>query len=227
MLDAAAIVAAPDRSEADRALDEGRKPEALLRFLGVAPGMRVAELMAGGGYTAELLARAVGAEGKVFGVNSPWVLNRFAEKPWSERLAKPVMANVVRVDREFGDPLPPEATDLDLVLAVLVYHDFVWMKTDRTALNAAIFRALKPGGRYVIIDHSAREGQGVSDVQTLHRIEEGVVRTELEAAGFVLEATDDFLRNPNDTRDWNASPSAAAERRGQSDRFALKFRKPD
>ena len=222
----AAMVAASDRSDADRALDEGREPARMLEFYGIAPGMKVAEIAAGAGYTAELLARAVGPTGVVYGVNNRWVLERFAEAPWSDRLKKPVMKPVVRVDREFDDPLPPEAKDLDAVFDVLFYHDTVWMKTDRAKMNAAIFKALKPGGIYAVIDHSAREGAGLADVQTLHRIEESVVRKEIEAAGFELAAEADFLRNPKDPRDWNASPTAAGAKRGTSDRFVLKFVKP-
>ena len=222
----AEIVGALDRSDADRALDEGREPARMLEFYGIAPGMKVAEIAAGMGYTAELLARAVGPKGVVYGVNNRWVLERFAEAPWSERLKKPVMKPVVRVDREFDDPLPPEAKDLDAVFDVLFYHDTVWMKTDRAKMNAAIFKALKPGGVYAVIDHSARKGAGLADVQTLHRIEESVVRKEIEAAGFELAAEADFLRNADDTRDWNASPIAAGAKRGTSDRFVLKFVKP-
>ena len=136
------------------------------------------------------------------------------------------MRNVVRVDRDFDDPLPPDARDLDVVLLILFYHDTVWMKADRARMNAAIHRALKPGGVYGIIDHSAKPGTGVADVETLHRIDEKVVRDEITAAGFRLEAEASFLRNPADTRDWNDSPRAAAERRGTSDRFVLKFVKP-
>ena len=220
------LVAAPDRSEADRALDPGRHPAELLAFFEIAPGMRVAELGAGGGYTTELLARAVGPRGAVFAQNSKLILERFAEKPFSERLAKPVMANVVRVDREFDDPLPPEAHDLDAVFLVLFYHDTVWMKTDREKMNRAVWHALKPGGAYAVVDHSARKGGGLDDVQTLHRIEQSAVEKEIEAAGFALAAQADFLRNPEDARDWNDSPSAAKERRGTSDRFVLKFVKP-
>src|SRR5690606_7857365 len=124
---------------------------------------------------------------------------------------KPVMRPVVRVDREFDAPLPPEATDLDAVVNVLLYHDTVWMKTDRTRMNRAIFAALRPGGTYVVIDHSGRPGSGLTEVETLHRIEENVVRQEIEDAGFTLVAEADFLRNPADTRDWNASPRKAGE----------------
>ena len=221
-----AVVAAPDRSDADRALDAGRHPAEMLAFFKIGPGMRVAELGAGGGYTTELLARSVGPSGVVYGQNNKFILERFAEQPWSERLGKPVMKNVVRVDREFDDPLPPEAHDLDAVFIVLFYHDTVWMKTDRAKMDRAVFQALKPGGVYAVIDHSARSGTGLADVETLHRIDEQTLRKEIEAAGFKLVAEADFLRNPSDARDWNDSPRAAAERRGTSDRFVLEFVKP-
>ena len=157
----------------------------------------------------------------MYGQNPKFVLERFAEKPWSERLAKPVNAQVVRVDREFDDPLPPEAVNLDAVLIVLFYHDTVWLETDRARMNAAIFAALKKGGVYGVIDHSARAGTGTNDTKTLHRIEESVVTREIERAGFVLDAAADFMRNPADPRDWNASPTAAGEKRGTADRFVL------
>jgi predicted methyltransferase len=221
-----AAVDAPERSADDRKLDGGRKPRELLAFAGISPGQRVAELGAGGGYTTELLARVVGANGKVYAQNNKLILERFAEKPLSERLSRPGLENVVRVDREFDDPLPPEATALDAVLCVLFYHDTVWMNVKRDAMNLAVYRALKPGGAYVIVDHSARRGAGLADVQTLHRIEQSVVESEVEQAGFHLAKSADFLRNPDDPRDWNASPKAAGERRGTSDRFVLVFEKP-
>jgi len=222
---ALAIVNAPDRIESDRTLDPGRRPAELLTFLGVAPGMRVAELVAGAGYTAELLARAVTPNGVVYAENPKFILER-TQGPWSERLARPSAKAIVRVDRELEDPLPPDAKDLDLVVVNLVYHDTVWLGVDRDKMNAAVFGALRKGGRYAIIDHSARRGTGFADVKTLHRVDEFAVRDEVERAGFVLQAESDFLRNPFDTRDWNDSPAVAAERRGTSDRFALLFVKP-
>jgi len=224
--DYSAIVSAPDRTADDRALDAGRKPAELLAFAGVKPGMRVAELGAGGGYTTELLARAVGPKGTVYGQNNRLILDRFAEKPWSARLTRPATGNVVRVDREFDDPLPADARNLDAVVIILFYHDLVWMGTDRAHMNREIFDHLRPGGLYIVVDHSGRPGTGSSEAQTLHRIEEQVVREEIERAGFKLLRTADFLRNPSDPRDWNDSPRAAGERRGTSDRFVLAFVKP-
>lgn len=221
----AALVAATDRTEADRALDAGRHPAATLAFLQIRPGMKVAELGAGGGYTTELLARAVGPAGVVYAQNSAGLLG-FVGDAWKARLARPVNANVVRVDREFDAPLPPEAAGLDLVVMNALYHDTVWMKVDRAAMNRAVLAALKPGGAFVVIDSSARPGTGAADAQTLHRVDEALVKEEVGAAGFKLAGEGDFLRNKEDTRDWNTSPRAAAERRGTGDRFALRFVKP-
>jgi predicted methyltransferase len=101
------------------------------------------------------------------------------------------------------------------------------MRVDRDRMNRRVFEALPPGGVYAIVDHSGRSGTGTSEAQTLHRIEESVVRTEVTRAGFRLDATSDVLRNPADPHDWNASPRAAGELRGTSDRFVLRFLKPD
>ncbi|MEZ4365032.1 MAG: SAM-dependent methyltransferase [Kofleriaceae bacterium] len=228
----AAVAAAPidlaaaDRLDEDRALDAGRHPLEMLAFFQIAPGQRVADLFAGGGYTTELLARTVGPTGTVYSQNNAWVVEKFAQAPWTARLARPLPAKVVRVEREFDAPLPDDARDLDAVIFVLAYHDTVWMETDRAAMNRAIFAALRPGGIYGIIDHSAAPGRGLEDVKTLHRIERATLVDEVIAAGFTLDGEADFLANPDDARDWNDAPSAAAERRGTSDRFVLRFVRP-
>lgn len=222
------ILEDPARPADERALDPGRRPAELLQFLNLKPGMRVADIGAGFGYSSFLLARAVGPSGRVYAQNPRFVRDRFAEPSWTERLATPAFANVTRVDREFDDPLPPDARDLDLVLNFIFYHDTFWMNTDRARMNRAIFAALKPGGAYVIVDHSTRPGRGGSEAWTLHRVDEALVRADLEAAGFRLESAAEFLRNPSDPRDWNAAPFATrgTPRRGTADRFILKFVKP-
>jgi len=223
------LVAAPDRSAKDRSLDAGRHPAEMLDFLGVRPGMRIADLGAGPGYTTELLARAVGPRGTVYMHNDPTWLESLADA-LRERSSHAVMAspNVIRDDRPFEDPLPAEARNLDAVVMNLIYYDVVATKTDRAAMNRHIFDALRPGGAYLLVDSSAPEGSGVSMIGTLHRIDEAVVKDEVIRAGFRLQAEGAFLRNPADRRDWNASPQAAEEagRRGTSDRFALRFVKP-
>ncbi|HEX9577875.1 MAG TPA: M1 family aminopeptidase, partial [Myxococcales bacterium] len=222
-----AVVDAPDRSESDRKLDPGRHPAEMLEFLDLKPGMKVADLGAGGGYTTELIARAVGPTGVVYMQNLPEFAQTFLKDALAERLTHPAMKNAVRVDRDAEDPLPPEAKNLDAVVMNVFYHDIANTKTDRVRMNRNIFNALQPGGAYVVVDSSTPAGSGVSATSTLHRIDEQVVRDEVQKAGFKLAAEGNFLRNPQDTRDWNSSPRAAAERRGTSDRFALKFVRPE
>ena len=223
---ASAIVAAPDRTPEDRKKDPNRHPAEFLVFLGIAPGMHVADISATTGYTTELLARAVGPTGTVYGQNDPMILKRFAEKPWAERLARPADKNVVRSDRAFDAPLPPEAKNLDLVTLVLFYHDTVWLKANRDAMNRAIFAALKPGGAYVVVDSSAKAGRGIEDAETLHRIEQTTLETEVKSAGFTLVGQSDILRHPEDTRDWSSSPGGHDARVGTEDCFVVKFQKP-
>jgi predicted methyltransferase len=219
-------IAATDRSDDDRKLDAGRKPGEVLAFFGIAPGQKVGELFSGGGYTTELVARTVGETGQVYGQNTKEILDKFARKPWSERLAKPVMKHVTPLERPLDDPFGPEVKSLDAVICVLNYHDTVAMKVDRAKMNAAVFAALAPGGVYGIVDHRAADGSGTRDSETLHRIDEALVKQEVLAAGFQLAGESNVLQNPDDKRDWNSSPRQAGERRGTSDRFVLKFTKP-
>src|SRR5205814_9281268 len=109
--------------------------------------------------------------------------------------ALPILKNVVRADVPFGDALPPEAKNLDLVVINVIYHDVANMPVDRVRMNRVIFNALQPGGAYVVIDSSAKDGSGLADTATLHRIDEKVVREEVEDAGFKLAAESKFLRN--------------------------------
>jgi predicted methyltransferase len=221
-----AAVTAPDRDDKDRAIDAGRKPAEVLAFFKIEPGQKIGELFAGPGYTTEIIARVVGDSGKVYAQNTTDILERFARKPLGDRLAKPANKNVVMVEQPAETPFPPDAKNLDAVVCVLNYHDFVWLKADRAKMNKAVFAALKPGGYYDIVDHSAAKGSGLRDVETLHRIDEDAVKKEILAAGFKLDGESDVLRNPEDARDWNDSPRAAAEKRGTSDRFVLRFVKP-
>ena len=222
---AAQIVANPDRTEHDRKLDAGRKPIETLTFFALSPGMHVADLGAGGGYTTELIARAVGPSGVIVAQDTPnWGVAEL-EKIWKARLARPGLSNTTHVMRQWDDPLPPEANALDEVTFVCAYHDVVAEKSDPNKLDRAVFAALKSGGTFTIIDNSAKDGSGVADCEKLHRIDEKVVRDDVLRAGFKLAGEADFLRNTGDTRDWNADPGADPRTHTQ-DRFVVKFVKP-
>jgi predicted methyltransferase len=211
----AAVIASPVRTDQDRRMDGARNPAAFLPFTGVAPGMRVLDVSTGGGYTSQLLALAVGPEGRLF-AQSPnpgaTVKQRLSDRP---------QANFVLVARPFEDPVPPEAPPLDLVTLVLNYHDISYLPVDRAKMNQRLFAALKPGGRLVIVDHAARAGTGIADGKSLHRIDEAFVREEVMRAGFVLDAEGAFLRNPADQRDKSSGDSPVG-----TDKFALRFVKP-
>jgi len=221
----AQAVNSPDRPAADKQLDAGRHPDRILAFFGIAPGMKVADLWAGPGYTTELLARTVGPTGKVYSQNGPFPpAFKKGEEAWKARLKEPGMSNVVELQRPFDQPddilpIPPES--LDAVIIVMNYHDMVGRGYDRARINAAVFKALKPGGVYGVIDNSAAPGSGARDVSTLHRIDEAFETNEIKQAGFRLAAVSAVLRNPKDDRTW-----FIMKHRGQQDRFVLKFIKP-
>ena len=219
--DYAAIVAAPDRSEGDRQIDVRRQPAKLLAFAGVRTGMKVLDMQAGAGYSTELLARTVGPSGVVYAQDSAAIIERLVKDRFDIRAQKPAMKNVVRAVRNFDDPIPPDVSGLDLITFFFAYHDITYMEVNRAAMNARMFAALKPGGFLVITDHSARPGDGITVARTLHRIEESVLRREIEAAGFKLAAEADFLRNPEDPRD-----AAVFRAKIPTDEFVLKYQKP-
>ena len=214
-VDYAAIIAAPDRSDADRQTDQRRDPVKLLAFTGVVTGMKVLDMGAGGGYSTELMARAVGPTGKVYGQDDK-VRERF-----EARAKTPAMANVTYLIRPYDDPVPADLRDLDLITFFFAYHDVTYMNVDRAQMNRKLLAALKPGGVLILADHSAKPGEGISVANTFHRIEESVVRNELAAAGFKLVAEGNFLRHPEDPRD-----AAVFRPKVPVDEFVLRFEKP-
>ncbi len=190
----------------------------MLAFTGVKTGMKVMDIVSSAGYSAELLARSVGPSGTVYAVNSKETADRVKDR-FEPRLGK--VKSLVPVVREYADPVPPEVSNLDLVTIYFSYHDLVHIGVDRAAMNKKVFAALKPGGFFVVADHSAKAGDGLNVTKSLHRIEESALRQEVEAAGFKLVAEGDFLRNPEDKRDTNVNQSTLP-----NDEFVLKFQKP-
>jgi predicted methyltransferase len=218
--DYAALLAATDRSEADRDADKRRDPLPFLVFAAPRPGMKVLDMGAGGGYSSELMARTVAPNGTVYAQN-PADLGERPKAAFQARLATAAMKNAVADIAPFDDPVPPGVQDFDLITFLFYYHDTTYMQVDRAQMNRKLFAALRPGGMLVIADHSALPGQGTSVGKTLHRIEEATLRQEVEDAGFKLVATGDFWRNAGDTHDF---PSF--KRDMPVDNFVLKFQKP-
>jgi predicted methyltransferase len=220
-----AAVNSPDRPAADKERDTSRRPEQMMAFFGIAPRMQVADLWAGGGYTTELLARVVGPSGRVYSQNVEFPEKfKDAETAWKVRTSEPGLSNVIEVTKPFDAPdlLPVPAGTLDAVIINLNYHDLVARNFDRTKVNAAVMKALKPGGVYGLVDNSAKAGSGARDADTLHRIDEQFETDEITKAGFRLVADADFLRNPKDDRllpFWKMNH--------EQDRFVLKFVKPE
>ncbi len=220
--DIAAVLADPSRPAADRDRDAGRMPGRVLAFFDIGPGDKVADLLAGGGYYTRILAPVVGSEGEVYSGNNPF-FQRFGEEALTALLAEPGFENVHRIDGPVDELALPMDASLDAVIMVLAYHDLWLTDEDRDELNRRVFAALKPGGVYGILDHHAAAGAGTDVIQSLHRIEESVITTEITAAGFSLAASADFLDNPEDDRSLRIfDPSI----RGRTARFVLRFEKP-
>jgi predicted methyltransferase len=218
--DYAALMAAPDRSDADHQADKRRDPLPFLKFAALRPGMKVLDMGAGAGYSTELDARAVAPNGTVYGQNPPDFGER-GKAAFAARLATPAMKNAVSVERPFDDPAPPDVHDLDVVTFLFFYHDTTYMMVNRDQMNRKLFAALKPGGTLVIADHAAKAGADVSVGKSLHRIDEAILRREVEAAGFKVIAEGDFWKHPDDTRDFTTQRPT-----GPVDEFELKFQRP-
>ena len=215
-----------DRPEVDKERDLQRKPEEVMAFAGLQPGMAVLDLFAGGGWYTELQSRVVGEKGQVWMHNPPQYYERVGEDAVLERLANNRLPNVVRHDRPVDALELPEAR-FDFVVAGMVFHDLYWMAEDVGAVLRQLHAALKPGGGVLITDHAAPEGTGAEYALQReggpHRIEEAFVIAEMEAAGFRLAASSDVLRVPEDDR---SKPFYQMEG-AFTDRFVLLFRKPE
>lgn len=219
-------VASTTRPEADTKRDADRKPAEILAFSGVKPGDKVLDLIAGGGYFTRILSGAVGANGTVYMFNAT-EFTKNAKNPVPANGSKPDPArpNITFLNTSLSDLKTPEK--VDLVFTAQNYHDFhknyFGDGFDIARFNKLVFDQLKPGGTLLVIDHSARAGTGRADIESLHRIDETVVKQEIEAAGFKYEGALDVLRNKNDDRTTKVFDPAI---RGKTDQFVLKFRKP-
>ena len=218
----------PDRLADDLERDAGRQPEAVLDFFELSAGSTVLDMFSGGGYYTEILARAVGGEGRVWSHNNtPYT--EFAKDELEKRYTEDRLTNVERFIAENNELSLPE-NSFDTVLLILAYHDLYyidpangWDEIDGPALLAEIHKAMKSGGVLGVVDHAAQVGAPRESGGTLHRIDPALLKQEIVAAGFDFDGELDALRNPEDDR---SKPMFAAEVRGKTDRFVYRFRKP-
>lgn len=216
-------VAAPSRTAADRALDEGRRPVEILRFAGVESGDVVADYMAGGGYYSALIADLVGKDGSVYAVNAIRFHN---PAEWEQRLATHDNIRIM--------PVPPKEMllapgSVDMIFAHMTFHDLYWVseqfefpRLDEQMVLANWHAAVKPGGHVIIVDHVGPDGDPRDVTGRLHRIAPETVIRVMAKAGFELVDRSDVLRRSEDDHSTNVYDASI---RGKTDRFALKFQK--
>jgi predicted methyltransferase len=223
----AAAIANPNRTDADRERDARDKPEATLALLNLQPGQSVVDLFAGGGYYSELMAGVVGEQGMVILHNNDGYA-KWVEKYIQERYIDNTVPPITVLRSEVADLQLLPAT-FDVAVMVMSYHDLYYYNpergfdaTDVAGFFAQVRTALKPGGRLLLIDHSAPEGSGKTLTQEIHRIDEAFAREDVESYGFNLIATSDVLRHPEDPR---TAMVFAKDIRGKTDRFVMLFQK--
>jgi len=233
-----AAVASPDRPAAETQRDNARKPADLMLFSGIKPGDRVVDLMPGGGYFTRIFSKTVGPSGHVYAF-VPAEFLKIAPKSLAAAQGIPndAYANVTVVSQPLADL--SVGAPVDAVWTSDNYHDVYGFVGAAAAaqLDAAVYRALKPGGVFIVVDHVAIAGTSDTSAHTLHRIDPETVKQQVLAAGFKLEAESDVLRNPQDPHDAPVSGPAVRGPAGQfatmirrtgghTDQFVLKFRKP-
>lgn len=226
-VDYLSIVASPHRPVTDLENDLTRKPMQVLAFFQAKPGMTILELEAGGGYYTELLSYVVGPQGKVI-MQNPQNFDSFLGDKLEQRLADNRLPNVALSRTPFDDLLE-ENSSVDLVTWVLGPHEMWFTMDDGSGFGdvdkayAEIFRVLKPGGSFVVLDHAAPAGSSTSTGNTTHRIDPAIITDLAKKAGFAQEQASDLLANPNDDYEKNVFDPAV---RRKTDRFLIRYRKP-
>lgn len=219
-----AALADKGRPAADSARDAARKPGDLLAYAGVKPGDKVADLIMGGGYFTRILAVAVGPKGQVVAYQPAEFIRFQASYGEDQKKIAAAYPNVTALSTGLGSLELPAG--LDLVMTVQNYHDLhlaPFPKDTAAKVNTAVFKALKPGGIYLVVDHAAAARAGIETADKLHRIDPAIIKTEVEAAGFKLDGESKLLADPADAHTASVfDPSI----RGKTDQVVLKFRKP-
>ena len=216
-----------ERSAEDLARDARDKPQQVMQFAGIEPGMQVVDLFAGGGYYSELLSERVGPAGRVLLYNNP-AYAAYGKQGLVQRFTEGRLSNVERRVSDTTAMGLGEAS-FDRAILVMSLHDLYWVdekegwpEIDRDQFLEQVVKALKPGGALLVVDHAAKPGSGFSAVNALHRIDEQFVQSTLQRHGLTLEKTSDILRQPEDDHSQNVF---APPIRGKTDRFVHLYRK--
>jgi len=210
-----------NRPDTDVSRDPNRKPDEVLRFFQVHEGDKVGEINAGRGYFSACAANVVGEKGKVYAHSSPVSIERWKGNPIEKRLREFNQSNLYPVVGEMEEPNFPDG--LDKIFNIMTYHDAVWSKADREAMNQSVFNTLVSGGIYGILDHNAKDGSGIDNCHDIHRIEKSFVIEEVVSSGFMFDAESTILENNSDS-----CTAMVFEKniRDQTSRFLLRFKKP-
>jgi len=208
------------RPDSDRERDQNRKPSEVLDFFKIQTTDKIGEINAGRGYFSSIMAYALQQGGLVYAHTSPMSVERWKGNPIEKRLNEFPQDNLIPVVGEMESPNFPDK--LDKIFNVMTYHDSVWTKADRNAMNISIYQTLKPGGIYGIIDHNAKDGTGIDNCHDIHRIEKSYVIEEVTKAGFYFEDESEILNNPQDSMDLMVFDKSI---RDQTSRFILVFKK--
>jgi predicted methyltransferase len=225
-----AALAATDRPATDTSRDEARHTLALLVFSQAKPGDRIIDLMPGTGYFTRLFSHVAGDHGHVLAVTPAELAQVMPKLPAAitALATQPSYGNVsavVEPTAQTGTAALAQGGQVDVVWTSRNYHDMYGFfgAAQAEAADRAVFRALKPGGVFILTDHAASPGAGGSVTTKLHRIDPETVKAQVLAAGFVLDATTDVLSNPADP---HTIPVFLPSIKDHTDQFAFRFRKP-
>lgn len=225
----AAAVAVRSRPTAMTDLDETRHPVEVLGFLGLPLAARVLDVMAGEGYYSEIIGAAIGSTGRVTALVLPAVMADPAKRiAISGVIGRAPNVSILAVSPATVQFAP---NVFDFVLMHLVYHElYSTSPTGHGRIEPAdflrkIYLGLRPGGIVGVVDHAASPGGDTSAVAgQLHRINPATVKADFLRTGFVLDGESKLLAEPDDDHSVSALDPAI---RGETDRFVLRFRKPE
>jgi predicted methyltransferase len=220
-----AAMATDIRSEAERERDKNRKPVETLTFFGLRDDMKVVELIPGGGWYTKLLAPVLADKGELYvAFGTSRVESQLIGKPGFENI------KVLGEDAELG---PAEGTpfysakntdlgvkNVDIVFTFRNYHNFD--EASRANINRSVYKALKRGGIYALVDHTRRHMQEL-DSENRRRFDPVLAIKEIQEAGFELVDYSDLHYRADDELRFEVGRRSVA---GNTDRWTLKFRKP-